>query len=370
MKIKLSAIFVFAFIISCSATQLNKKDVKIQMKKVADWQILHFEESVNRESSFKGSYAMWSWTQGAMYVGMVQWAKLSGEDKYWDFLKGVGTKLQWKPGNRTFNGDDICVSRMYLELFDKYKQKEMIQPTITRLDSIIAFRPNVPLDISVKGNNARWSWADAIFMAPPVFFKLSKLSANAKYKKFAQQELCATYDTLYVKSDSLFLRDTSYKNKREKNGKRVFWARGNGWVVGGLLSIISNLPNKDPNKAKYIQLFKEMTSKIATLQGKDGFWAASLLDAGAYPVPESSSTGFMTYALAWGINQGYLDRKVYTPIAIKGWNALVSAVEKDGKLGWAQSIGASPGATKRGNSEVYAVGSFLCAGSEVYKLAK
>jgi rhamnogalacturonyl hydrolase YesR len=301
---------------------------------------------------------------------MIEWAKLSKEEKYWGFLKGIGEELKWKPAKNIFFGDDICVSRMYLELYDKYKKPEMIAPTIERLDYIMKNLKEVPLQMDVKGNQDRWSWADAIFMAPPVYFKLSQVTGDAKYREFAKRELSVTYDTLFVKADSLFLRDTNFKNKREKNGKRVYWARGNGWVVGGLANIISNLPKNDPYRAKYIQLFKEMTTKIATLQGKDGFWAASLLDASAYPVPETSSTGFMTYALAWGINHGYLEKKVYTPIALKGWSALVSAIEKDGKLGWAQAIGASPEATKKENSEVYGVGSFLLAGTEVYKLVK
>ena len=370
MKFKLAVVFVFAFILSCNAASVKKEVVKLQMRKVADWQIAHFEESTHRVTRWKNAYAMWQWTQGAFYVGLIEWAKLSNDDKYWSFLREIGEKLNWKPGPDPFFGDDVCVGRMYLELYTKYKQPKMIQSLKLRLDSVMKFLPNVPLDMTIKGNQARWSWSDAIFMAPPVYFKMSQLSGDSKYSLFAKRELSVTYDTLYVKSDSLFSRDTSFKNKREKNGKRVYWARGNGWVVAGLSNIISSLPDSDPYKAKYIQLFKEMTSKIATLQGKDGFWTASLLDANAYPVPETSSTGFMTFAIAWGINHGYLDKKIYTPIAIKGWIALVSAVEIDGKLGWAQAIGASPEATKRENSEVYAVGAFLCAGSEIYKLAR
>ncbi|MCX6309279.1 MAG: glycoside hydrolase family 88 protein [Bacteroidia bacterium] len=340
------------------------------MRKVADWQIANFEESVNKQTRWKNAYFKDEWTQGALYVGMVEWAKLSKDEKYWNFLKSIGEELSWKPAKKVFFGDDICVSRMYLELYKKYKQPEMIAPTIERLDYIIQHLPQVPLQMNVPGNQDRWSWCDAIFMAPPVFYSLSKITGNDTYRRFAEHELDATYDTLYVKTDSLFLRDTNFKNKKEKNGKQVYWARGNGWVVAGLANIITNTPQSDPYKANYIQTFKEMTTKIATLQGKDGFWTASLLDPSAYPVPETSSTGFMTYAIAWGINQGYLDKTTYAPFALNGWKALVSAIEKDGKLGWAQAIGAAPGATKRENSEVYGVGSFLLAGTEVIKLVK
>jgi rhamnogalacturonyl hydrolase YesR len=93
--------------------------------------------------------------------------------------------------------------------------------------------PQVPLQMNIKGNQDRWSWCDAIFMAPPVYYSLSKVTGNDSYRKFAEKELDVTYDTLYIKADSLFCRDTNFKGKKEKNGKQVYCARGNGWVVGG-----------------------------------------------------------------------------------------------------------------------------------------
>jgi rhamnogalacturonyl hydrolase YesR len=370
MNFRFKTIAFILIICSTSSFALTKKDIKKDLKKVADWQIATFEESVKRQGKWKNSYLKDEWTQGALYVGMVEWARLSKDNQYWNFLKTIGEELNWKPAKNIFFGDDICVSRMYLELYKKYKQPEMIAPTVERLQYIMKNLPQVPLQMNIKGNQDRWSWCDAIFMAPPVYYSLSKVTGDDSYRQFTEKELDVTYDTLYVKADSLFLRDTNFKGKKEKNGKQVYWARGNGWVVGGLANIVENTPSNDPYRAKYIQLFKEMTTKIATLQGNDGFWTASLLDPNAYPVPETSSTGFMTYAIAWGINHGYLDKKKYTPIALKGWKALVSAIEPNGKLGWAQAIGASPEATKRENSEVYGVGSFLLAGTEVYKLVK
>jgi rhamnogalacturonyl hydrolase YesR len=93
-----------------------------------------------------------------------------------------------------------------------------------------------------------------------------------------------------------------------------------------------------------------------------------MLDAQSYPNPETSSSGFFVYALAYGINSGLLDQEKFLPIVMKGWNALVNAVFPDGKLGWVQPIGENPRLTTKEMTEVYGIGSFLLAGSEVYKL--
>jgi len=107
---------------------------------------------------------------------------------------------------------------------------------------------------------------------------------------------------------------------------------------------------------------------VSSLQDENGYWHASLLDPESYPDPETSSSGFFTYALAWGINASLLNKEQYLPVVRKGWRALVRAVYADGKLGWVQQIGADPKKVTKSMTEVYGVGAFLLAGSEVYKL--
>ena len=55
---------------------------------------------------------------------------------------------------------------------------------------------------------------------------------------------------------------------------------------------------------------------------------------------------------------------------VKGWNAQVSAVDADGKLGYVQPIGADPKKVTRNMTEVYGVGAFLMGGCEIYKMAR
>ncbi|HEV2455243.1 MAG TPA: DUF4861 family protein, partial [Verrucomicrobiae bacterium] len=96
---------------------------------------------------------------------------------------------------------------------------------------------------------------------------------------------------------------------------------------------------------------------------------SSLLDPADYPLAETSGSGFFTYALAWGVNQGLLDRATYEPAVRKAWNALNGCVDADGKLTHVQPVGADPKKFDPNATEVYAVGAFLLAGSEVYRMA-
>ena len=54
----------------------------------------------------------------------------------------------------------------------------------------------------------------------------------------------------------------------------------------------------------------------------------------------------------------------------KAWSALVACVAPDGKLTHVQPIGADPKKFSADATEVYGVGAFLLAGSEVYRLTQ
>ncbi len=183
------------------------------------------------------------------------------------------------------------------------------------------------------------------------------------------KEYKATYDYLFDKEENLFYRDRRYFGKKEANGKKVFWGRGNGWVLGGLAEILQALPKKDKNRDFYAKLFVTLCTRVAELQSPDGYWHASLLDPASYPSPETSATGFIVYALAYGVNEGLLDKNTFAPVITKGWQAMLDAVAPDGKLGYVQPIGADPRKVTRDMTEVYGVGAFLLAGNQIYKMA-
>jgi rhamnogalacturonyl hydrolase YesR len=148
----------------------------------------------------------------------------------------------------------------------------------------------------------------------------------------------------------------------------VFWGRGNGWVFAGLPIIIRELPANYEHKDYFVTIYKKMAAKLLSLQSENGFWHASLLDPASYPNPEMSATAFFVYGMAWGVNNGYLDKKTYVPAIIKGWKSMVTSVWPDGKVGFIQPIGADPKSVTREMTEVYGVGGFLMAGTEITRL--
>ncbi|MDR2129803.1 MAG: glycoside hydrolase family 88 protein [Odoribacteraceae bacterium] len=345
--------------------KLTGEAIRQVMQRVADWQIAH-------QSQVK--HQPLGWENAALYMGMMDWAEIAGaeENPYYRFLYTIANRGGWQPAKRMYHADDICISQVYIDLYRKYQRPSMLWPTFARVQWVMANPPeeNMKLDYSTGQGLDKWSWCDALFMAPAVYVKLYRLTGEKRYMKFADKEFKDTYNYLYNKEERLFFRDWNYFNRREANGRSVFWGRGNGWVAAGLVEILKELPRGNHYRPFYEQLFVALCDRLRELQQEDGYWRASLLDPASYPSPETSSTGFILYAFTYGVNEGILPGESFLPAIKKGWQALVNAVDEEGKLGYVQPVGADPRQVTREMTEVYGVGAFLMAGREIYRLVE
>ena len=357
----LSASSNFIFGQSKFNKELNPKEIKSTMLKVANWQLNNPKHSQK------------DWTNAALHRGLfATWQTTQDQSIYNALMAVANDSNQWQPDKRWYHADDIAVSDMYIDLYRIEKDPKMIQATIDTIEHLLS-RPYQTTELKT----IRWWWCDALFMAPPMFVKLGLTTGEGKYLVF--NDLCfrQCYDLLFDKEERLFARDLRYiikndpKDLREANGEKIFWSRGNGWVMGGLTSILSELPTDYPERPFYENLFKTMVGRILELQQEDGLWRASLLDPQSYPGGEVSGSAFYCHAFAWGINNGILDAAVYKEATLKTWFALNKCVDKNGKVGWVQPIGADPRADFSADSwEVYGTGAFLLAASEVIKLGQ
>jgi unsaturated rhamnogalacturonyl hydrolase len=329
------------------------------MSAAADWQIAH-----------PSSHEPYDWTQAAYYTGMMAFAGITDNPKYADAMKAMGERNQWRPGLRPGHADDYAVVATYAQLSQGGKNKAMLAPSLALFNYLASRKYDEPL---VWGNgieSRELAWCDALFMGPPAMAAVSAATGDRRYLDLADRLWWKTTDYLYDRTEHLYFRDSRYFEQREPNGRKVFWSRGNGWVIAGLARMLRDMPADFHGRDRYETLFREMAAAVLATQSPDGYWRSSLLDPDSRPNPETSGTGFFVYALGWGIKQGLLDRATYEPAVMRGWQALVRAVHPDGMLGWVQQIGAEPGSAGADSTEVYGTGAFLLAGSAVHALAK
>jgi rhamnogalacturonyl hydrolase YesR len=313
------------------------------------------------------------WTRAVYYEGLMALYSIDPSPAYYDYAVSWGDKHQWMPRNGMTdrNADDQCAGQTWIDLYRIDPRPERVANIKTCIDNML---------YSDKVDD--WTWIDALQMGMPVFVRLGVLYNDSAYfqKMYALYHHTKTEQGghgLYHPSDHLWWRDKDFTPPyQESNGQNCYWSRGNGWVLAALVRVLSLLPVNDPHRPEYLQNYLEMVNALVPLQRADGFWNVSLRDSTHFGGKEVTGTALFTYGMAWGIREGWLDKKTYGPVVWKAWNGLVrDALHPDGMLGYVQGTGKEPkdgqplGYDKIPDFEDFGLGCFLLAGSEVYQIA-
>jgi unsaturated rhamnogalacturonyl hydrolase len=307
------------------------------------------------------------WQRATYFIGNLAAADAFAEPRYLDYTLGWADELEYEINGPTDtrNADNHAAGQVYLALYERNPDPALIADISKSLDNVIR-----------SEDRGDWSWIDAQFMASPAFAHLGAISGNPRYTDtmFALYTDARDRRGLYDSSAGLWYRDEDYLYPGEETdgGEKIFWSRGNGWVIASLVRTLDHLPAGSPYRAEYEGMLAAMAAALAKAQRSDGLWNVSLADPEDHPGPEASGTALFTYAIAKGINDRLLDRGVYLPVVDKAWRGLVSvAVRADGELGYVQGVGEQPSSsqpvTLRSTGD-FGLGAFLLAGSGVHEL--
>ena len=370
MKIQSSIVLVgivcMGLLSSCKAPKQEKeiKEVENIIQKVNGyWQSHHSPET----SPF--------WHYAAYHTGNMEAYSLTKNPDYLKYSQDWAEYNQWK-GAKSDNKeewkysygetDEYVLFGDYQICFQTYADLYTLSPDEKK---IARAREVMEYEMSTDKNDYWW-WADGLYMVMPVMTKMYRITGDTLYLNKLYEYFSYAESIMLDEETGMLYRDAKYvyPQHRSVNGKKDFWARGDGWVLAGLAKVLKELPADNAHRAHYVMRFKKLAESVAACQQPEGYWTRSLLDAEHAPGPETSGTAFFTYGLLWGMNNGILDKTTYQPVVEKAWNYLVTvALQPDGRIGYVQPIGekAIPGQVVDANSTAdFGVGAFLLAACE------
>lgn len=312
------------------------------------------------------------WTRAVYYEGLMALHGIYPKKEYYNYALDWANFHDWgfRSGNETRNADDYCAAQTYIDLYNLEPKPEKLKNTRAAMEKFL----HTP-------QNNDWDWIDAIQMGMPVFAKMGVLENDERYFEKMHQMYMYSRDKegdngLFNPEDGLWWRDADFDPPyTEPNGEDSYWSRGNGWVIVALAKVLDIIPKDATHRGQYIEDLKTMAEALVKVQRKDGFWNVSLHDPNHFGGKEFSGTASYVYGMAYGINNGHLDREKYLPVIEKAWNAMINeSLHNTGFLGYVQSTGKEPkdgqplSYEKIPDFEDYGLGLFLLAGAEVYRI--
>lgn len=352
------------FLLGCAQAKSQERD-----------KIIHIIHQVNNHWQTTHPNHRWAfWHDAAYHTGNMEAYFLTGNEAYRAYSEAWAEHNEWKGAKSEdksewlsgygendkyvlFGDWQICF-QTYIDLYNIDPQPHKI----TRAIEVMEYQMSTP-------NNDYWWWADGLYMVMPVMTKLYNITNNDLYLKKLHEYFAFACDLMYDAESGLFYRDRKYvyPAHQTKNNLKDFWARGNGWVFAGLAKVLVDLPEDDPYRDEYIQIYRRMADALTTTQQPEGFWSRSILDIDHTPGYETSGTAFFIYAYLWGVNNGMLEEEKYKDTIEKGWNYLEKvALQLNGAVGYVQPIGERADQHNVGAETTadFGVGAFLLAACE------
>lgn len=184
---------------------------------------------------------------------------------------------------------------------------------------------NAPYKVQMRYYNEGYSpqtrlWIDDMYMINVLQTQAYRVTGDKKYIKRAAKEMTMYIDSLQ-QPDGLFFHSTK---------THYVWGRGAGWMAAGMPMILQYLEKGDEYYQPILDGYRKMMEALLKWQRDNGLWGQIVTDPESWD--ESSSSAMFAFGFIMGIQNGWIDSRIYGPAARKAWISLCDMLDEDGNM--------------------------------------
>jgi unsaturated rhamnogalacturonyl hydrolase len=289
-------------------------------KRIAESFLLRHPGAVTYDTSSPNQ--RWNYEQGLMLVALRDLWKSSGDQRYFDFIKGNIDQYVDESGRiRTykyddFNIDNIAIGRALLTLHEatgdsKYKwaadtlRKQLRNQPRTK-EGGFWHKLIYPYQM----------WLDGLFMAEPFYaWYAARYAEPEAFNDIINQFVFIARHTYDSKTGLFYHAWDESKQQRWANPATGvsphFWGRAIGWYAMAIVDVLDYIPKTHPRRNELLPILHKLCAGLLKHQDKKTHIWYQVVDQGhrAGNYLEASASCMAAYAFAKGANEGYLDRK-------------------------------------------------------------
>ena len=337
-----------------------------------------------------GSYVAWDYTNGVIMAGFSRVSELTGDPSYFDYnVRFYDFVFKWMPyfqalEKKTGRSNefskmvkmaalDHCGAISFALVKTQLKHPdEHYAAWIKVVDAYIS-KGQFRLEdgtLARERPQPRAVWTDDFYMSIPFLTQMGVYTGDTKYWDDAVRQVVQLSARLFDERKGLYAH--GWSENAEGYSPRFYWGRANGWAAMAMTELLSVLPANYPGREKVLHLYRSHVRSLVELQDASGLWHNMLDKTDTYL--ETSASAMFVYAIARGVNEGWLS-PLYTTSALIGWNGLTTRVLPDGRVS-----GICEGTTYANDNAYYYnrgagehttfFGSVIFAGAEMMRLVK
>lgn len=351
-------------------------------------------KDINRYSQLKkGDFRLTSYEWGVTYAAMLRMAQVTDNDKYLNYTQerfaflaeaapyfkkqleeeGVTDPLMTKVLHPKALDDAgaMCAAMIKTSAFNKPSAK--LDALIDNYIDYIMYHEYRLKDGTFARKRPLYNtvWLDDLFMSIPALLQMGKYKHDDKYTREAIKQIQLFKDKMFIENRGLFRHGWVEGLNPEPS---YFWARANGWALLTLCEALDVLPEENEDRKWIMELYQKQVGSLVQYQSGQGLWHQLIDKNDSYL--ETSASAIYVFAIAHGINQGWLNARVYGPVVTLGWNALSQKINSKGQIEGTcvgTGMGFDPAFYYHRPTSAFAAhgyGPMLLAGAEMIELSK
>ena len=290
--------------------------------------------------------AKWRYDQGVILKGVEQVWKLSGEGRWYEYIRksmdfyvnNEGDIRGYK--DTEYNIDHINNGKLLLLLY-RVTEQAKYKKAADRLRTQLKTHPRTSEGgFWHKQIYPSQMWLDGLYMAQPFYAEYAKLfHDDSAFNDIARQFIVMEKNARDPQTGFLYhgydeSRTQQWADKTTGRSPHV-WGRAAGWFGMALVDVLDFFPAEHPQRAELVNILKRFAAMATALQDKkSGVWYdIPNLPRRAGNYKEASASCMFVYTLAKAARLGYID-ETYKKAAKKGFKGIEKEFLKkeDGRL--------------------------------------
>lgn len=287
---------------------------------------------------------LFNYHHGVFLSGMERIYHITGEKKYFNYIKGWADALINEDGEIVPSDNPWCS----LQTLD-YRQAGILLIGLYRATKDKRYRKALTYlveslkEYPVNSRGVFWHfayspnevWLDGLYMASPLMSMYAQTFDKPDFFDMAAHQAITMYENMRDRNGLLHhgwdeTKQAPWADSVSGLSKEV-WGRACGWFVVAVADILDYLPADHEKKQQLVEILEKAIKDIIKYQEPGGRWY-QVVDKGEEKGNwiENSCTCLFLYALAKCIRKGYLPLS-YTGCLEKGFDAVLDSLkERDG----------------------------------------
>ena len=273
----------------------------------------------------------WMWGEALLGYALDELDKENGTECYTEFL----TKYcdYWAKENPAVDQSDTAAPGLITYAMYKRTGREEYKKLTDKVLDYIKNEPRLYLDCLNhlgSGSKARIYpksvWIDSVMMFSVFTALYARENEDEALLEFAARQPGQYASMMFNGNDCLWAHSYWVKSKKPFPRRRLYWGRGNGWVICGFPMILDNIGLNHPEAKGIIEVYRKTCEALSECM-RDDYTFSTLLKYSSYR--ELSATALISAGWMHGVRCGYLDEKFLEP-AVNAFHACVEAMEESG----------------------------------------